>query len=84
MSRQGWVLVVEVGLGEWRVVSRHSVVEGLRGESVSLMLLVLEGVVVVAGARDCTSLPGLRCNGSLLDTALGVTATERFAVLLVK
>ena len=84
VSKQEWVLVVEVGLGEWRMVSGHSVVEELRGMAVALVPPVSGGVMVVAGARGCTALPGLRCNGSFLATALGVTATERFEVLLVK
>ena len=77
-------MVVEVGLGEWRMVSGHSVVEELLGMAVALVPQVSGGVKVVAGARGCTALPGLRYTGSFLATDLGVTATERFAVLLVK
>ena len=59
-----WVVVVEVGLGEERLVSRNSIGRERRGKAIALVLLVSGGVMVVAGARDCTALLGFRCTGS--------------------
>ena len=57
-------MVVGVGLGEEWLVSRNSIGRERRGKAIALVLLVSGGVMVVAGARDCTALLGFRYTGS--------------------
>ena len=48
-----WVAVVEVGLGEWRLVSKNSIVVGPRGMAIARLLSVWVVPMVVVGVRAC-------------------------------
>ena len=53
-------MVVEVGVGEWRVWSRCLVEVGRRGRAVARWVLVLVVVAVEMGVRACAAPLGLR------------------------
>ena len=48
-----WVLVVDVGLGAWRLGSKSSVVEESRGMAITRLLSVWAELMAVAGVRAC-------------------------------
>ena len=48
-----WVAVVEVGLGEWRLVSKNSIGGGPRGMAIARLLSVWVEPMVVVGVRNC-------------------------------
>ena len=77
-------MIVEVGLGEERFVSRNSVGGGPLGKAIVRTASVWAELPVVVDGRVCIVPPGLRCTGSSLTTALGETASERFADFLVR
>ena len=47
-----WVLVVDVGLGEWRLVSKNSIVMESRGMEVTRVLSGLPKLLSVSGRHD--------------------------------
>ena len=49
----GWVAVVEVGLGERRLVSKNSVGGGSRGKAIARMVSVWVVPMVVVGVQAC-------------------------------
>ena len=49
----GWVLVVDVGLGAWRLGSKNSVVEESRGMAITRLLSVWVEPMVMVGVRAC-------------------------------
>ena len=48
-----WVLVVDVGMGVWRLGSKSSVVEESRGVEITRLLSVWVASMVVVGVRAC-------------------------------
>ena len=48
-----WVLVVNVGLGAWRLGSKNPVVEESRGMAITRLLSVWVELMVVVGVRAC-------------------------------
>ena len=55
-----WVLVVDVGMGVWRLGSKSSVVEESRGMAIPRLLSVWVEPIVVVGVRACIVLPDPR------------------------
>ena len=49
----GWVAVVEVGLGEWQLVSKNSIGGGSRGMAIARLMSVWVEPMVVVGVRAC-------------------------------
>ena len=51
--KSGWVLVVDVGMGERRLGSKSSVVEDSLGMAITRLLSVWVGPMIVVGVRAC-------------------------------
>ena len=53
LLKSEWVLVVDVGMGVWRLGSKSSVVEESRGVAITRLLSVWVGPMIVVVVRAC-------------------------------